>query len=170
MKSVFLLLLGAFFFSQSSYSQERIYRCGNEYTNTLPNANAQGCKLMEGGQVTVVQGIRPQPNASASMPSKPASQAGGNRVDASEQKSRDADARQILEAELKKAEARQLQLLKEYNNGEPDRRGDETRNYQKYLDRVADMKSSLARLESDLAGLRRELGRLAPVLNSLSNK
>ena len=32
--------------------------------------------------------------------------------------------------------------------------------HQKYLDRVAEMKASLARLESDIAGIRRELGRV----------
>jgi hypothetical protein len=84
-------------------------------------------------------------------------------VDAGEQKSRDSDSRQILELELRKAEARELELLREYNNGEPERRGDETRNYQKYLDRVAELKASLARNESDIAGIRRELGRAVPV-------
>jgi hypothetical protein len=80
-------------------------------------------------------------------------------VDAGEQKNRDAEARTILEAELKKAEARQAELLKEYNNGEPEKLGPEHRNHQKYLDRVADLKASIARNESDIAGLKRELGR-----------
>jgi hypothetical protein len=80
-------------------------------------------------------------------------------VDASDQKARDADARQILMAELKKAEARQADLAREYNNGEPDRRSDETRNYQKYLDRVAELKAGLARNESDILSIRRELAR-----------
>jgi hypothetical protein len=66
----------------------------------------------------------------------------------------------VLEAELKKAEARQAELQKEYNNGEPEKQGSEGRNYQKYLDRVAGMKAELARNESDIAGIRRELGRL----------
>jgi hypothetical protein len=61
---------------------------------------------------------------------------------------------------LTKAEARQAELLSEYNNGAPEKRGDEARNYQKYLDRVAELKASLARNESDMAGIRRELGRL----------
>ena len=81
------------------------------------------------------------------------------RVEQSDQKARDADARLILEAELKKAEARQAELQKEWNNGEPERRGDE-RNYQKYLDRQAELKAALARNENDIAGLRRELARL----------
>ena len=72
----------------------------------------------------------------------------------------DSDARLILESELKKAEARNTDLLREYNNGEPEKRGDEARNYQKYLDRVTEIKANLARSESDVAGIRRELGRV----------
>ena len=160
MKYALLIPLAAAFFSVSSFSQERIYRCGNEYTNTVPSDKTRGCKLMEGGNVTVVQGARP----GASTPARAATAAtagtsGAKRVDSGEQKSRDSDARQILEAELKKAEARQAELLKEYNNGEPEKQGVEARNYQKYLDRVAELKASLARNESDIAGIRRELGR-----------
>jgi hypothetical protein len=33
--------------------------------------------------------------------------------------------------------------------------------HQKYLDRVAELKASIARNESDIAGIRRELGRAA---------
>jgi hypothetical protein len=68
----------------------------------------------------------------------------------------------ILESELKKAEARQADLLREYNNGEPEKMGSEARNYQKYLDRVADLKASIARNDSDIAGIKRELARLPP--------
>jgi hypothetical protein len=145
-------------------AQERIYRCGNEYTNTVPQDQAKGCKLVEGGNVTVIQAARPKVLSpkSASTPSI----SSGTRVDTAEQKSRDSDARLILQSEIAKAEARQAELLKEYNHGEPERRGDEARNYQKYLDRVAELKASLARNESDLAGIRRELGRLPPSGNS----
>ena len=48
----------------------------------------------------------------------------------------------------------------EYKNGEPEKRGDEARNFQKYLDRVADIKASITRNESDIAGIRRELSRV----------
>ena len=51
------------------------------------------------------------------------------------------------------------QLQKEYNNGEPERRGDE-RNYQKYLDRTAEMKAAISRKESDIAAIKRELAKL----------
>lgn len=157
MKYALLIPLIATFCVSNSHAQERIYRCGNEYTNTVPNAKTRGCKLVEGGNVTVVQGTRPAASAST----RPATAtSGGPRVDAAEQKLRDSDTRQILEAELKKAEARQRELLKEYNNGEPEQIGGEARNHQKYLDRVAELKASLARNESDIAGIRRELGRV----------
>jgi len=107
-----------------------------------------------------VQGTRPNSSAPTKSAAASTGSPGGQRVDAGEQKSRDSDARQILESELKKAEARHAELLKEYNNGEPEKRGDEAKNYQKYLDRVAELKASLARNESDIAGIRRELGRV----------
>ncbi|NMM19973.1 MAG: hypothetical protein HHJ15_08515 [Rhodoferax sp.] len=161
MKYVLLIPLLATLFVANSYAQERIYRCGNEYTNTVPNAQTRGCKLVAGGNVTVVQGTRPAASTPArAAATSTAAPSGGQRVDAGEQKSRDSDARRILESELKKAEARQAELLKEYNNGEPEKIGGEARNYQKYLDRVAELKASLARNESDIAGIRRELGRV----------
>jgi hypothetical protein len=142
-------------------AQDQIYRCGNVYTNTAPSSKTPGCKLMEGGNVTVVQGTRPAASAPAkAIVASAPSPAGAPRVNINEQKSRDSDARQILESELKKSEIRQAELSKEYNNGLPERRGDETSSSQKYLDRVMELKANLARNESDMAGIRRELGRV----------
>ena len=124
----------------------------------MPPAKAGGCKLLEGGNVTVVQGTRP----AGSVPARAAA-SGAQRVDAAEQKSRDSDARQILESELAKAQARELDLQKEYNNGEPALRADETRTSSKYLSRVAELKASLVRNENDIAGIRRELGRVSSI-------
>jgi molecular chaperone GrpE (heat shock protein) len=78
-----------------------------------------------------------------------------------EQKKKDADARWILETELKKLEARQTDLKTEYNQGAPEKQGAESRNHQKYLDRIAQLKDSLSRNAEDIAGLRRELERLS---------
>jgi len=142
-----------------SRAQDAIYRCGNEYTNTKPDArSSKGCKLVEGGNVTVVQGTA-VPKSSA--PKATAAQGNNtSRVDAVQQKSRDSDMRRILQDELKKAQTRLEELKQEYNNGEPEKLGPETRNHQKYLDRVAELKASLARTESDIAGIRREMDRL----------
>lgn len=159
MKHVLIAPLLAVALASSAYCQDRIYRCGNEYTNTVPSPQAKGCKLLEGGNITVVQGTR----TAALAPVRSPGASGGQRVDAAEQKARDADAVQILEFELKKAQERQLELQKEYNNGEPEKRADELRNPQKYLDRVAALKASLARNEGDMAGIRRELGRTSSI-------
>lgn len=152
--------------SGGSGSPTRIYRCGNAYTNDAVEAQAKGCKPLEGGNVTVVQGTRVQAAAQPSPAAPRASGSGagagtGPRVDSPEQRARDADARYILESELKKAEARRAELQKEYNNGEPEKLGAETRNHQKYLDRVAELKAAIARNDADIAGLQRELSRLS---------
>ena len=160
MKQTVFAISGVLVMCISAQAQERIYRCGNQYTNTVTEAQAKGCKLVEGGNVTVVQDTRPNKAASPKVSSGSAPASSGARVDASEQKSRDSDARLILQSELTKTEARQAELLKEYNNGEPEKRGDEIRNNQKYLDRVAELKASIARNQSDMAGIRRELGRV----------
>ena len=69
------------------------------------------------------------------------------------------DRRTVLQAELSAAERRLADLKAEYNNGNPERRGDE-RNYAKYQERVVDLKAQIDRQESDLQAIRRELGKL----------
>ena len=147
--------------ASAAFAQERIYRCSGkigtatEYINNGKDAQARGCKLIEGGNVTVVQGTpvsRPVVRVAAATQAAP-------RADG-EQRARDSDARLILEAELKKAEIKLAEQQKEYNNGEPEKQGIEGRNYQRYLDRVAELKESVIRNESDVAGLKREISRL----------
>jgi hypothetical protein len=162
MKFVFLIPLAVLPCVTNAWAQDRIYRCGNEYTNTVTEAQAKNCKLISGGNVTVVQGTKPNANrvAAASQP--------GQRVGAGEQRAKDSDSRLILESELKKAEARQLELVKEYNAGEPEKVGPELRNPQKYLERVAELKANISRNESDIEGIRRELSRV-PAASSASS-
>lgn len=138
-------------------AQTQIWRCGNTYTNDKAEAASKGCKLVEGGNVTVVQGTKSYGSKGVNVVTAP--QASAPRVDGSEQRARDAEARSILEAELKKAQARREELAKEYNNGQPEKQGSEGKNYQKYLDRVAEMKAALERTDQDIAGLQRELAR-----------
>lgn len=146
-------------------AQDRIYRCGNEYTNNAVQAKERGCKLVEGGNVTVVQGSRPAvastvpatvssgSTAAISPPSAP-------RVSTGDQKARDSDARAILESELRKSEARHAELVREFNGGNPDRNALDLRNPQRYMERTAELKASVARSESDIAGIKREIARL----------
>ncbi|WP_239467071.1 hypothetical protein [Rhodoferax koreensis] len=147
--------------ASGAQAQGNVYRCGNEYTNSVKDAKeaqARGCKLVEGGNVTVIQTPRQGGNSGAGQ--APVRAPVAPPPDNAEQRARDSDTRMILESELRKAEARQTDLLREYNNGEPEKMGSEARNYQKYLDRVAELKAAIARNDSDIAGIKRELARL----------
>lgn len=167
-KTLFTLLLIAST-PFAAWAQDRIYRCGNEYTNNATQAKERGCRLVEGGNVTVVQGSRP-----AAGPA-PASSSSGNgaitsppsapKVSSNDQKARDSDARAILESELRKAETRHADLVKEYNNGAPERNALDLRNPQRYTERTAELKASVARSESDIAGIKREIARLPAPTN-----
>ncbi len=154
------LLLVALGSAPTVWAQNAIYRCGNEYTNNATQARERGCKLVEGSNVTVVEGTRPAAGGSGSAAPKASSPAGAPKVSANDQKARDADARAILEGELRKAQARRDELVKEYNNGAPERTALELKNVQKYQERIAELKASIARSESDIEGIQREIGRL----------
>jgi hypothetical protein len=135
-----------------------VYRCPGPpalYTDqiTAQQAKDRGCRTIEGAPITIVSPPRSRPLANG--PPRE------GKVEAGEQRARDSDARKILEAELKREEAALAELEKEYNHGQPERRGEE-RNYQKYLDRAQEMKAAIERKQSDLAALRRELSKLPP--------
>ena len=65
----------------------------------------------------------------------------------------------MLQSELRAAEERLGLAQKEFSNGQGERRGDE-RNYQKYLDRMAELKDNIARYEADVQALKREIAKL----------
>jgi len=149
-------------------ASRQVYRCPGppvEYTNELTpeTARERGCRVIEALPVTVLQPPRPAPASSppaapAAAPAAPRPEA---RIDPAAQRARDADARRILEAELRKEEERLAALKREFNNGEPERRGDE-RNYARYQERVSEMRAAIQRKEADVAALRREIAKLAP--------
>ena len=146
--------------AQAQQTGSTVYRCpGNPvlYTDQLTPAQAheKGCRTIEGAPVTVMQSARGRPVP----PAASAARAEGGKVEPADQRRRDDERRSILESELRRDEDKLAELKKEYNNGEPERQGIE-KNYQKYLDRVADMKASITRTESDIAAIRRELGKL----------
>ena len=161
------LVVGVSLLAAAASAQQTVtvYRCPGPpvlYTDALTAAEARekGCRPIEGGPITVIPAPRPRggsaPASAASAP-RPAD----SKVDPSVQRQRDADARRILADELRREEDKLATLKREYNNGEPERLGEE-RNYQKYLDRVAALKASIARAESDIAAIKRELAKLGP--------
>lgn len=155
--------------SMVASAQAQIYRCpSNEYTNDSRIAQSRGCKPLEGGNVTVIHGAtRNYASNTNAVPktrsnsANPPSVRPASTSSSAEQRARDADSRRILEAELSKAQQKLAGQQQEYKNGQPDRLGNE-RNYQKYLDRVAEMKAEITRTENDIAGLKREIGRAPP--------
>lgn len=135
-----------------------VYRCPNNvYTSEISDKEAKerGCRTIEGAPITIVSPPKRAPVQSSNGP-RPE----GAKVDAKEQRARDSDARAILEAELRREEEALAALQKEFNNGEPERQGNE-RNYQRYLDRVEEMRGAIARKQADIAALRRELSKLS---------
>jgi hypothetical protein len=146
-------------------ASKTVYRCPGPpvlYTDQISTQEARekGCRSIEGVPVTVVPAIRPR-NVNVQPASNGASRPADQRVDPAAQRARDADARRILGEELRREEERLAQMQREFNGGEPERRGDE-RNFQKYQERVAEMRASILRKEADIAAIRREMAKLPP--------
>lgn len=169
MKHVSLALLGVALlpsaWAQATGTSSTVYRCPGPpvlYTDSMSaqEAKEKNCRTIEGAPITIVQTPRPaaRPREGAPVASSPRG-GGEGRIDPAAQRQRDSDARRILEAELKREEARLAEMQQDFNNGEPERRGDE-RNNQRYLDRVADMRAAMSRKESDIAAIKRELAKL----------
>jgi hypothetical protein len=140
----------------------QIYRCGNEYLNDAALAQSRGCQRVEGGYITVVPGTRVH-RQEARAPSRSAAPAQGAAATpgaTAQWSGRDNDARAILQDELKTAQERLAEQQRLYNNGEPEKLGPETRNYQLYLDRINELRQGINRYTSDIAGLQREIARL----------
>ncbi len=157
--------------SAGAMAQSVIYRCGNEYLNDAVLAESRGCKVIEGGNVTLVPGTRVNPTeaeasgpAAASVPGRSLRRSAPVNVrpttEAAMQRSRDSDARSILLAELKTAEARLADQQIEYNQGQPEKLDLEIRQPQRYRDRVSELKDAIHRYAGDIAGLKREIARL----------
>jgi hypothetical protein len=149
-----------------AHAQSDVYLCVDEsgkkeYKNT---GATKGCKRIDLPGLTMV----PAPTA-PTAPKKPVAQTAAAKpsstpsdfpkVDGDTQKTRDNDRKQILLDEMKAEEQKLANLKRDFNNGEPERRGDE-RNYAKYQERVAVMKDDIGRTEKNIEALKRELGNL----------
>jgi hypothetical protein len=161
MKTIFVMFAVAAAVVFPLHAQE-VYVCIDEngvkeYKNT---GITTGCKKVDLPDVTTFEAPQkrapaPVTAAKAATPTPP----DFPRIDSGTQKARDSERRQILSDELKSEEQKLAELKKEYNNGEPERRGDE-RNYAKYQDRVASLKEGVGRSEKNIEALRRELDKL----------
>lgn len=167
------VLLGSALLGPVARAQTEIFVCTDDdgrktYVNT---GNTKGCKRMDSGPIVTVPAPRmPQRSVASSATggnSEPrasgtlerATPANYPRVEAETQRSRDADRRRILEDELRAEEDRVARLREEFNNGEPERRGDE-RNFARYQERVQRLQEDIQRGESNIVALRREISSL----------
>lgn len=153
-----------------AWAQGVVYRCPGPpvlYTDamTAKEAADKGCRSIEGAPISVIAPSKPRAPTATASGSGAGSGAGGQsgdlKVDVKDQRVRDDDRRRILEQELRDAEGKLAKIQQEYNNGQPERRGDE-RNFQKYLDRTTELKASVSRQEADVQAIKRELAKLPP--------
>ncbi|HQR55259.1 MAG TPA: DUF4124 domain-containing protein [Burkholderiaceae bacterium] len=148
-------------FAQSS----EIYMCIDEQGNkSYQNVGSgKGCKRVDVGPVLSMPAPRLPAGRSAMQPAveerASVSPASFPRVDRDTQRTRDSDRRRILEDELKAEEDRLARLRTEFNNGEPERRGDE-RNFALYQERIQRLREDIARVETNVGALRREIALL----------
>lgn len=138
-----------------------VYRCPGPpvlYTDALSAKEAieKGCRTIEGTPITVMQTAKPR---AGSAPVSAEARGAESRVDAQQQRTRDDERRRVLQTELRQAEDRLANVQKEFSNGQGERRGDE-RNYQRYLDRMAELKDNITRYEADVQALKREISKL----------
>jgi Domain of unknown function (DUF4124) len=160
-----LVLAAGVFFSAAAAAQTTVYKCVDaqgrvEFTDT----GKKGCKALDlPGYIPAPPArIGPAPAARASNPAPAAatpSPANFPRVDTSQQRARDDDRRGILNEELRAEEQKLADLRKVFNNGEPERQGNE-RNYAKYQERVAQMRDDISRTERNIEALRREIANI----------
>ncbi len=141
-----------------AHAQGDVFVCVDENGKKLyQNKGAgKGCKKMDLQDITVVPApALPAPGKKTQ--GKPASSPSDfPKVDEGTQKARDSDRKLILQEELKAEQQKLANLKKDYNNGEPERQGNE-RNFAKYQERTNLMKDDIGRTEKNIEALQREI-------------
>ena len=170
MKALFMRPAGfvvALALAAPASAQSVVYRCVDKEGRVLyTDTNTGNCKVVD----SIISGAISAPAVSNRPPvsmrqgaSRPApataSPAAFPRVDNATQKARDDDRREILNEELRAEEKKLADLRREFNNGEPERQGNE-RNYAKYQERVAQMRDDIGRAEKNIEALKREIANI----------
>jgi len=157
-----LLLAGA------AHAQSVVYRCVDKEGRVLYTDTSGGnCKVVDSLNAGAISTPAPAPRTPAAAmrqgagraAAPAASPASFPRVDNATQRARDDDRREILNEELRAEEKKLADLKREFNNGEPERQGNE-KNYAKYQERVGQMREDIARAEKNVEAIRREIGNI----------
>jgi hypothetical protein len=152
-------------------AQSVVYRCVDKEGRVLyTDTNTGNCKVVDSivsGAISSPAPTRaPAANSSVTMRQgagraapPAASPAAFPRVDNATQRARDDDRREILNEELRAEEKKLADLKRVFNNGEPERQGNE-KNYAKYQERVAQMRDDIGRAEKNVEALKREIANI----------
>jgi hypothetical protein len=164
-RSFLALALAAALAHPGARADSTVYKCVDKSGRVeFTDINKPGCKALDlPGYLPAPRA--PTPSGSAASPAvsmrqgakpAPASPSGFPRVDNATQRARDDDRRDILNDELRAEEQKLADLKRTFNNGEPERQGNE-KNYAKYQERVAQMRDDISRSEKNIEALKREL-------------
>jgi HAMP domain-containing protein len=149
-------------------AQSVVYRCVDKDGRVLYTDSSGGnCKVIDSLNSGAISTPAPAPRSpavtmrqGASRAASPAaSPAAFPRVDNATQRARDDDRRGILNEELRAEEKKLADLKRDFNNGEPERQGNE-KNYAKYQERVGQMRDDIGRAEKNVEALRREIANI----------
>ncbi|WP_255517642.1 DUF4124 domain-containing protein [Herbaspirillum sp. SJZ107] len=150
----------------SAHADSTVYKCVDKNGRVeFTDINKSGCKALDlpGYIPAPPQAARPNPAPSPAVTmrqgaARPAGASPSNfpRVDTSTQRARDDDRREILNEELRAEEKKLADLKRDFNNGEPERQGNE-KNYAKYQERVAGMRDDIGRAEKNVEAIKREI-------------
>ncbi|MQR02404.1 DUF4124 domain-containing protein [Glaciimonas soli] len=159
---ILIALNACFLVNSAAHAQSTVYVCESngvkEYKNT---GDTKGCKKADLPALTITHDKAPSSGdntARRAASATPATPSDFPKVDGGTQKKRDDDRRQILQDELAAKQKKMADLQSVYNNGAPERQGNE-HNYAKYQERVATMKDDINRTQQDIDALNRELAK-----------
>ncbi|MEX5746308.1 DUF4124 domain-containing protein [Massilia sp. X63] len=160
-----IVLLAGPALHSGAQAQGTVYKCVDEQGRVeFTDTARRGCKALDlpgyappappraSAPIPAVRPLNPGPAPAVSPASFP-------RVDTAQQRARDDDRREILNDELRIEQKKLADLRRDFNNGEPERQGNE-RNYAKYQERVASMRDEIGRTERNIEALQREIGNI----------
>lgn len=154
-----LLVLAALCAGAPAQAQAQVYKCVDQNGATLyTDRSARGCVALDLPSTIPApaqRGATAAPRAAAPVTTP----SDFPRVASAQQRARDDDRREILNDELRNEEKKLAELRREFNNGEPERQGNE-KNYAKYQERVAQMRDSIGRAEKNVEALKREIANI----------
>ena len=167
-----MLLVALPWFAGVALADQAVYQCGQEITNR-PNDPGQCQKLLISNP-TQIEGPRVQ-NGQSPKPASAVSGTAAERISIPPNNPQDAlqrnvQARTVLEDEWQKLSAKQAEMVRVFNGGQPALQEGESLQNPQYKRRVADMQIQIERLARDLMALKRELSRHTSQLASVPSK